>query len=31
MKVEYSLGGGYYAVFEGKSIEPKIVYRGNAN
>ena len=26
MKVEYSLGGGYFAVFEGNSIEPKIVY-----
>ena len=27
MKTEYQLGGGYWAVFEGNSVEPVIVYR----
>ena len=25
----WELGGGYYAVFKGNSIEPQIVYRPN--
>ena len=27
MKTEIRLGGGYYAVFEGNSAQPVIVYR----
>jgi hypothetical protein len=25
--IEYNLGGGYWAIFEGNGIIPKIVYR----
>jgi len=27
MKTVVKLGGGYFAVFEGNSVEPKIIFR----